>query len=166
MTRTADHWIRTLGLQPHPEGGCFRETWRSPERAEPAGLPGRFAGSRSLGTSIFYLLRTGERSRLHRLLADEVWHFHDGGGLRLHVLAPGDVYTELKLGLDAEAGELPQVVVPNGCWFAAETAPGVEYALVGCAVAPGFEYGDFELGDRETLLAAHPRHQELVRRFT
>lgn len=166
MSRSAEYWIRTLSLQPHPEGGCFRETWRSAEHVTADGLPGRFAGPRSLGTSIYYLLRSGERSDLHRLRADEVWHFHDGGGLRLQLITPAGEHVELKLGLDAAAGETPQVVVPNGSWFAAEPAPGTEWVLVGCSVAPGFEYGDFEMGDREDLLARHPRHHELVSRFT
>lgn len=166
MSRSADHWIRTLALQPHPEGGHFRETWRSPEQIGAAGLPVRFAGPRALGTSIYFLLRAGERSHLHRLRADEVWHFHDGGGLRLHVITPAGEHVEYRLGLDAGAEESPQVVVPHDSWFAAEPAPGTEWVLVGCSVAPGFEYGDFEMGEREDLLARHPRHRELVLRFT
>ncbi len=166
MNRTADHWIRTLRLEPHPEGGLFRETWRSPERAVQSALPERFGGDRALGTSIYYLLRAGEHSRLHRLRGDEVWHFHDGGPLLVHVLSPDGGYRQLRIGIDAQAGETLQAVIPHGSWFGAELGPGAPFALVGCTVAPGFEYEDFELGDRETLLARHPEHRELVLRFT
>ena len=163
MTPDADDWSRTLGLAPHPEGGSFRETWRASDSA--SGLPERFGGPRSLGTAIFYLLRAGERSRLHRLRADEVWHFYDGGPLQLHVLDPDSGYRRLVLGRDARNGDTLQCVVPNGCWFGAEPADATEYSLVGCTCAPGFEYGDFELGARRELLARHPAQRELIERL-
>jgi uncharacterized protein len=164
MRPDADFWSRTLGLAPHPEGGAFRETWRAAESA--TGLPGRFGGPRALGTAIHYLLRAGERSRLHRLRADEVWHFYDGGPLQLHLLDPGSGYRRLVLGRDPARGELLQCVVPNGCWFGAEPADGTDFSLVGCTCAPGFEYGDFELGSRGELLARFPEQRALVERLT
>lgn len=164
MNRDADFWVRTLGLAPHPEGGCFRETWRSAETAE--GLPERFGGPRSLGTSILYLLRAGEHSRLHRLRADEVWHFHDGGPLHLHLLEPATGYRRLTLGRDPERGERWQAVVPAGSWFGAEPAEGAPFSLAGCTCAPGFEYGDFDLGVRRELLARFPAERALVERLT
>jgi hypothetical protein len=164
MSPDADFWSRTLGLQPHPEGGSFRETWRSAESA--AGLPDRFGGPRALGTAILYLLRAGERSRLHRLRADELWHFHEGGALVLHLLVPGTGYRRLVLGREIANGEQFQCVVPNGCWFGAEPAAGTPFALVGCTCAPGFEYGDFEPGSREDLLARFPEQRALVERLT
>lgn len=164
MSRDADFWVRTLGLAPHPEGGYFLETWRSAETA--AGLPARFGGPRSLGTSILYLLPAGERSRLHRLRADEIWHHHDGGPLHLHVLEPGAGYRRLTLGRDPDLGQRLQVVVPAGCWFGAEPAEAEGYALVGCTCAPGFEYGDLELGARQDLLARFPAERALVERLT
>lgn len=166
MTRDADHWIRALGMQPHREGGHFRETWRSPESVAVGALPERFDGPRALGTAIYYLLRTSEHSCLHRLRADEVWHLYDGGPLQLHVLTPEGEYRRTLLGLDLAAGESPQVVVPHGCWFGAETPEGVNYALAGCTVHPGFEYEDHELGVRDELLARHPDHRELILRLT
>lgn len=164
MTPGADDWVRTLQLVPHPEGGAFRESWRADESA--AGLPARFAGPRAIGTAIFYLLRAGEHSRLHRLRADEVWHLYDGGPLHLHVLAPGTGYRRLTLGRDPARGESPQAVVPHGSWFGAEPAEGAAFALAGCTCAPGFEYGDFELGTRDGLLARFPEARELVERLT
>jgi len=164
MSPDADYWTRTLGLGPHPEGGHFRETWRAAESA--TGLPARFEGARALGTAIHYLLRAGERSRLHRLLADEAWHFYDGGPLQLHLFDPASGYRRLVLGRDPSRGELLQCVVPNGTWFGAEPAAGTDYSLVGCTCAPGFEYGDFELGSREQLLARFPEQRALVERLT
>lgn len=163
MSPDADEWSRLLRLEPHPEGGSFRETWRSAERA--TGLPERFAGPRALGTAILYLLRAGERSRFHRLLADEVWHFHDGGPLHLHVLSSAEGYRRLVLGREPARDESLQCVVPGGCWFAAELAEGADFALVGCTCSPGFEYGDFELGTREELLARFPEQRALVERL-
>jgi uncharacterized protein len=100
------------------------------------------------------------------LKADEVWHLYDGGPLVLHVLEPGGEYRRLVLGLDVTGGELPQQVVPHGCWFGAEVPAEARYALVGCSVHPGFEYGDFEMGVRDELLARHPEHRELILRLT
>ena len=166
MSPGRDPWIDALGLVPHPEGGFFRETWRSPESLEGGALPDRFSGRRSLGTAIVYLLRSGERSRLHRLRADEVWHLYDGGPLHLHVLEPGVGYRRLTLGLDVSRGESPQCHVPHGAWFGAEPDPGATHALAGCTVAPGFDYEDFELGERAALLAAFPAHRALIERLT
>lgn len=164
MSARAEAWVRALGLEPHPEGGRFRETYRAAETA--TGLPPRFSGPRSLATAILYLLRAGERSRLHRLRADEVWHFHDGGPLHLHVFAPGEGYRRRTLGRDPALDQALQCVVPAGCWFGAEPDEGVEFALVGCTCAPGFEYRDLELGDRAALLADFPGQRELIERLT
>jgi len=164
MSPGADFWVRTLALEPHPEGGHFRETYRADEST--GDLPERFGGPRALATAIFYLLRAGERSRLHRLRADEVWHFHDGGPLHLHLFGPAGEYRRLALGRDPSRGETLQAVVPHGSWFGAEPGEGAEFALVGCTCAPGFEYGDFELGARVDLLARFPAQRALVERLT
>ena len=166
MTPDAAYWTAKLGLRPHPEGGAFRETWRSAESTAAEALPARFGTARTLSTAIYYLLQAGEHSRLHRLHADEVWHLYDGGPLILHLLTPAGEYVRLTLGREVERGQAFQCVVPNGCWFAAEPAEGAAFALVGCTVAPGFDFADFEMGTRERLLADHPGHRELVVRFT
>ena len=164
MSPEAEHWIRTLSLLPHPEGGWFRETFRSAERVPGSALPARFGGERSLSTSILYLLAAGEHSRFHRLQADELWWHHGGqhggGAMRLHLLGAGGA-RQIELGSIA-----PQVVIPHGTWFAAEPAPGAAFALVGCGVSPGFEFADFELAQRDALLAEHPAQRDLVLRFT
>lgn len=160
MNDDAEHWIRTLGLAPHPEGGWFREVHRSTERIE-SGLPARFPSARPFLTSILFQLCAGERSRFHRLAADEVWFHHAGGSLRLHLLEGAREYRILDLG----PGQ-PQVVVPHGTWFAAEPEQRASFALVGCAVAPGFAFEDFELASRRELLQRYAEHADVVRRFT
>ncbi len=160
MSAGAEHWIRELGLAPHPEGGWFRETFRSPERLPAAALPARFKGDRALSTSILYLLAAGQRSHFHRLHAEEVWSHHAGGAMHVHVLEAGTVRTQVV------GGGRPQAVVTHGKWFAAEVAPGEPFALVGCSVSPGFEYDDFELASRDALLLEYPAQRELVLRFT
>ena len=152
--------IGALGLAANPEGGWFREAFRSPERIDRTGLPARFPTARSLATSILYLLAAGECSCFHRLRADELWCHHAGGAMHLHLLERGAART-LVVG-----GDTPQASVPHGTWFAAEPAPGAAWALVGCFVSPGFEYEDFELADRELLLTEFPGERERVTRFT
>jgi len=160
MTSPAEDLVRELALSPHPEGGWFRETWRSPERVPAASLPDRFTGDRALATAILYLLPAGQRSCFHRLRADETWWHHAGGALWLHLLGP---HGATRIVLD---GGRPQAVVPHGTWFAAEPGPGAAWSLVGCGTSPGFEYEDFELATREALLVEFPGERELVTRFT
>jgi predicted cupin superfamily sugar epimerase len=141
--------VRRLGLMPHPEGGFYRETFRSPVTLD---LPdGR---RRAASTAIHYLLPSGARSTWHRLASDEVWHHYGGGALHLHLLGTGT------RRLDQSA---PQAVVPAGVWQAAE--PEGEAVLCGCTVAPGFDFADFELGREETLVAAYPDQEALIRRL-
>ncbi|MCC3767781.1 cupin domain-containing protein [Streptomyces sp. UNOC14_S4] len=136
--------VTLLGLRPHPEGGWYRETWRTAARATPDG----YGGPRAYATGIYYLLHPGETSRWHRVRSDELWLWHAGGPLRLrlggHGAAPegGDV-SGITLGSEVRAGERPQFLVPGGCWQGAEPA-GTEPVLVTCVVAPGFDFADFE----------------------
>jgi predicted cupin superfamily sugar epimerase len=166
MNPEAENLIRLLQLAPHPEGGYFRETWRSSESLAGSALPERFGGERSLGTAILYLLPAGKHSCLRRLQGDEIWHLYEGGPLHLDLINPAGEHQRLTLGREADRGETFQCVVPNGCWFGAEPAEGAPYALAGCTVTPGFTFEDFEMADRDTLLAAYPRHRALVERLT
>jgi predicted cupin superfamily sugar epimerase len=163
--RDATWWIAALGLRPHPEGGWFRETYRAAEEIPAAALPRRYGGPRRFATAIHFLLAAGEVSAFHRLASDEVWFLHAGGPLLVHVLFDRD-HQVLRLGPDPERGEAFQAVVAAGSWFGAELAPGADFTLVGCAVAPGFDFADFELGERATLAAAYPQHRDLVERLT
>jgi hypothetical protein len=138
---TAETVIALLGLLRHPEGGWFAETFR------PATAP----GERPPSTAIYYLLRAGERSHWHRVDAAEAWHYYAGAPLRLRMADAGHVRTHL-LGTDLGTGQRPQAVVPPGWWQAADTTG--DWTLVGCTVAPGFEYRGFELAPP----GWHPEH--------
>ena len=165
MDPGTDLLVRDLGLAAHPEGGWFCETYRSAERVPASALPARFGGDRSMATSILYLLFMVERSRFHRLRADEVWCHHAGNQMLLHLLERGGV-RQVQVG-----GGTPQALVPHGTWFAAEVGDYTSmdrqgFSLVSCFVSPGFEYEDFELADRDALLAEFPAERELILRFT
>jgi hypothetical protein len=147
--------IAKLGLREHPEGGFYREMFRSALRVDAAGV------ERSAVTCIYYLLTRGTFSAFHRLRFDELWHFLGGSLLRIHCLRDGGEPWALELGPGREL----QAVVPAGTWFAAEVIEG-EFALLGCTVAPGFEFADFELADRGRLAAEFPGHEHLIRRLT
>lgn len=162
----ARHWIERLQLAEHPEGGFFRETYRSDETIPPEGLPGRFGGPRPASTAIYFLITGTRPSRFHRMKADEVWHFYDGQTLTLHLLYPDGRYETKLLGRSIEMGERFQAVVPAGCWFGATVEWDGDYALAGCTVAPGFDFDDFTFARRSELLAAYPQHAALIERLT
>lgn len=154
-------WIDELRLQPHPEGGWFRETYRSADSIPAAALPPRFAGARAFSTSIYFLLPAGAFSAFHRIRSDEVWHFHDGDALELHLLHPDGRHEVRPVGPGAF-----QAVAPAGCWFGARVAAGGRYALVGCTVAPGFDFADFEMARRGDLLSQFPACADIIRALT
>lgn len=167
MTASNDsvsHWVSSLSLSPHPEGGYFKETYRSSDSI-PAGTFGdRFSGSRSVSTGIFYLLEAGDFSAFHRIRSDEMWHFYAGGSLELHVLHDGK-HQVVRIGRDVQRGEHLQFVVPAGAWFASTPVEGASYSLLGCTVSPGFDFNDFEMASRSALIATFPLHGEVVTRF-
>ncbi|MBK8011383.1 MAG: cupin domain-containing protein [Deltaproteobacteria bacterium] len=169
MPRPED-WIRVLDLAPHPEGGYYRETHRAADRFSGEALAERFQGSiqgsRACSTAIYYLLVDPQISRLHRIAQDEVWHFYAGDGLLVPYFAPDGTSSVLRLGTDLDRGETPQGVVPAGCWFGAMLPRPGTYALVGCTVAPGFEFSDLEFGRRALLTARFPQHRSLIERLT
>ena len=145
--------ISSLELEPHPEGGWFRETYRADESFSGQDLPARFSGDRAFSTAIYFLLAKDHFSCLHRIRSDEVWHFYCGTTLTIHSISPVGQLHQIRLGPDLGNGEVFQATVPAGAWFGAEvTGPG-DYALVGCTVSPGFDFSDFEMGDRDRLLA-------------
>ncbi|HXU44623.1 MAG TPA: cupin domain-containing protein [Thermoanaerobaculia bacterium] len=162
--RVAD-LVAVLDLAPHPEGGYFRQTYRAAESVGKEHLPARFGGDRRFSTAIYYLLPSGAFSRLHRLRADEVWHFHEGSPLAIELIAPDGEHRTIHLGPNLAAGETFQAVVPAGAWFGAEVLAPDSYALVGCTVAPGFELEDFEMGARGVLLGLYPQHRSLIERL-
>jgi predicted cupin superfamily sugar epimerase len=162
----ADYWVEKLGLEVHPEGGFFKETYRSDETISEEALPHRFSGERAFSTSIFYMLNKNDISMLHRIKQDEIWHFYEGTSLTIHCLSADGAYSASVLGRDIQNGESFQVVVKGGCYFCAETNNKESFSLVGCTVAPGFDFEDFELPSRIELVGAFPQHTELINSFT
>ena len=162
----AQDWIECLRLQPHPEGGWFRETYRSPETIARPHLPQRFTGDRSFSTAIYFLLQGDDFSALHRIKSDELWHFYAGDSLTVTVIAPDGELSRIHLGTDLSAGQTPQAVVRAGCLFGSHVLKTSAFALVGCTVAPGFDFADFELPSRAELLTAYPQHREVIKRLT
>jgi uncharacterized protein len=159
-------WIKRLQLCRHPEGGFFRETYRSEERIAGEHLPLRFHGERAFSTAIYFLLEREDFSALHTIEQDEVWHFYDGSSLTVHIIDPDGTHTALKLGRNFEEGEQLQGVVKAGQLFGAVVNDPCSYALVGCTVAPGFDFADFHLAGREELCARFPQHRMLIERLT
>ncbi len=164
MKSKVKHWIHALDLEKHPEGGYFKEVYRSSESLSDQQLPERFTGQRSIATSIYFLLPEYEYSAFHRIQSDETWYFHEGSPLEIYVLKTnGDLHIQ-KLGLNVEAGEIPQFTVPYGHWFAAKSLGN--YSLVGCAVAPGFDFSDFEMASADVLCEQFPQYKDLIKQFS
>ena len=157
--------IKKLGLTSHPEGGYFRETYRAKQKINENVLPKNFIGDRNISTSIYFLLDGNQVSHFHKLKSDELWHFYKGSPIILHCLN-GDNYKKIFVGNNFSKGELPQCVIEAGTWFAAEVKNKTSYSLVGCTVAPGFDFADFKLAKRSELLKRFPNREKLISRFT
>ena len=148
--------IVQLELEPHPEGGFYREVFRSATRVSTSG-----GAVRDAMTSIYYLLPGNAFSAWHRLSSDETWHFYQGSSLVLTIIHPTGLLERRSLGPEGPW----QTTVPSGAFFAAHVADGEGYALVGCVVAPGFEFADFQLATYQALTTAYPQHRELIGRY-
>jgi hypothetical protein len=166
MASAGAEWIASLRLAPHPEGGFYRETYRAEETIEAEHLPGRFGGPRVHSTAIYFLLPGDHVSALHRIKSDEVWHFYAGTTLTLTLIHPDGRLEQHRLGPDPGRGETFQAIVPAGSWYGAAVDDPHSYALVGGTVAPGFDFADFDLADRQALLARFPQHRATILRLT
>lgn len=162
---SADYFIKHLQLQPHPEGGFFKEMYRSKGIISSQCLPSEFNGDRHYSTAIYFLLQQGDFSAFHRIKSDECWHFYEGGTLLVHIIEQDGNYSCIRLGRKVDGGEVFQFVVPAHCWFASEPAPGTEFTLVGCTVAPGFDFVDFEMADVGKLIKKYPQHHPIIKRL-
>ncbi|GAA4900131.1 cupin domain-containing protein [Flaviramulus aquimarinus] len=158
--------ISQLSLQPHPEGGYFKETYRSAGVIDEKHLGSNFSGNRNYTTAIYFLLTSDTFSAFHRINQDEIWHFHKGSAIKLHIISDEGVYSTIIIGNDLEKGELPQYVVPKKYWFAAEVINADDYSLVGCTVSPGFDFKDFELPERASLITKFPQHKTIITKLT
>jgi predicted cupin superfamily sugar epimerase len=159
----ADFFIRQYKLQSHPEGGYFAETYRSPEFIPRTGLPQRFTGERAFSTAIYFLLVGKQFSSFHRIQADETWHFYHGSPLELTMISPEGIHTMVMIGDNPTQGHCFQYTVPAGYWFASRCTDEKGHSFVGCTVAPGFDFDDFELAKADQLAAQYPSHEAIIR---
>lgn len=157
--------VEKLNLLPHPEGAYYKEVYRSEGIIPQAVLEG-FSGDRNYCTSIYFLLTSANFSGFHRIKQDEIWHFYGGSSLNVHVIDKQGNYTKHCVGMNIENGEFPQLVVEKECWFASEVATENSYAFVGCTVAPGFDFNDFELAKRDELIQIYPEHKDIITQLT
>jgi predicted cupin superfamily sugar epimerase len=164
--KNAEYWIKKLGLEKHPEGGWFKEVYRSEETTAAEHLPERFKGERHHSTSIYFMLTSFTFSAFHRIKSDELWHFYDGSAVTIHIIDEGGKHSHVILGREIDKGEVLQYAIPHGVWFGAEVIDEDSFSLVGCTVAPGFHFDDFELARRNELAGKHPEHIKIIERLT
>ena len=164
MNQKARAYIKKLQLKKHPEGGYYREVYRSGEKILADHLPKRYKSYRNFSTSIYFLLEGKQFSAFHLLKSDELWHFYNGSDLKVYIINPEGDLTLRKLGRTKDSEF--QIAIGKHCWFAAEIEDKKSFSLFGCTVAPGFEFEDFELGKREFLLKKFPQHKTLISRLT
>jgi predicted cupin superfamily sugar epimerase len=152
--------IHKLQLKVHPEGGYYRETYRSSECTTTSK-----GEVRNISTAIYYLLENEDKSHFHRIQSDEIWLFHQGQSLEICLFQSNQLVT-IYLGNDIENGEVPQAIIPANCWFASSIRNAAGYSLVSCTVAPGFDFSDFELAERETLIQQYPHFKIIIEKYT
>jgi len=157
--------VSELALSPHPEGGFYKETYRNPFTIDTTWKDSDVVVKRNLSSSILFLLLSDNFSAFHRIHQDELWYFQGGDGVLIHELNPQGEYIKHQLHLDPKIGR-PQILIPANSWFASEVMPGDKWSLSGCMVNPGFDFKDFEMADRSSLLKEYPGHQEVVRKLT
>ncbi len=162
---TVQQLVQQFNMLPHPEGGYYKETYRSAESIPQAALPVRFNEKKYFSTAIYFLLEQGNFSAFHRIKSDECWHFYAGETLLVYVLYPNGNLTITRLGNDIINGDTFQFVVPANCWFASEPAEQTNFSFVGCTVAPGFDFTDFELAKADELIAEFPAHVSIIKRL-
>jgi predicted cupin superfamily sugar epimerase len=166
MHEKAKYYIDRLKLLQHPEGGYYREIYRSGEFIDIKGLPKRYTNKRVFSTSIYFLLDGRQVSKFHRLKSDEVWHFYDGSSVKIYIIDKNNNLNEITLGKDLSAGDVFQLTITNNNWFGAELIEKNSFALIGCSVSPGFDFEDFELADRDILLKNFPQFENVIKRLT
>ncbi len=161
----AEYWIEKLALEKHPEGGYFKETYRSQDVLHLDDIE-RYKGARNSSTAIYYLLAGEQFSAFHQLKSDEIFHFYAGSTLLVHIINDQGEYSLLKLGQNPEQNEQLQLVIKQGCWFASQVEDVNSYSLIGCTVSPGFDFQDFLLGTKLTLIQLYPQHTTIIEKLT
>lgn len=167
MNQDLEKYLNAFDLKPHPEGGYFKEIYRSEEQI-PKGVFSEFDDNRNVCTGIYYLLSEKDKSHFHRIKSDEIWHFYKGtSNVNIHCIMKDGTYKLIKVGDNKDCLNF-QIVIPKGVWFAAELEENNEgnYALCGCTVAPGFDFKDFEMAKKSELLQKYPLHKNIIEIFT
>jgi len=164
--KSAKFWIERLSMETHPEGGYYKEVYRSNENIPEEALPARYNGERSFATAIYFLLNEDNVSSFHRIQSDETWHFYQGTTLELFVLDEQGNLERFLLGTDFDQGERLQITIPKNHWFGSRVIDHSTYALLGCTVAPGFHFDDFELAERGALIQQFPQHERIISELT
>ena len=160
MSPEIQFWMNKLNLIPHPEGGYFREIYRSSDLLS---MPD-FNGKRSISTAIYYLLTEGNFSAFHRIRSDECWHFYAGDPLSIHIIHSDGSFKTKIIGNQVNSNVAPFAVVPKNAWFASKSNGA--FSLVGCTVAPGFSFEDFEMAQRVNLISQYPQYLSVIEEFT
>ncbi|MCH6266892.1 cupin domain-containing protein [Neobacillus citreus] len=160
--RMLDSLVKNLGLEHHPEGGYYKRTFESSEQISDQELTVNYNEKRKLYTSIYFVLTSDEVSHFHRLKSDELWYFHGGSSLTIHIIHENGEYEEIRLGLNFNNGEVPQALVPKNAIFGSSVMEKETCSLVGCMVSPGFDFQDFELFTQDELLQKYPQHREII----
>jgi len=166
MERDASYWISVLQLAKHVEGGWYKETYRSPATIRAGESTLSLSSPRSISTSIYFLLQKGEFSAFHRIRSDEQWHFYAGDPLTIYEILPDGLLKEHRLGKDPSKGFVFQTTITAGNWFGSRVTEGGSYSMVGCTVAPGFDFVDFEMAERDDLIKQFPTHRSLISTLT
>ena len=162
----ADYYIKKLELLSHVEGGAFKEIYRSALVIPKTELPAEFNGNRNASTAIYFLLKKGQFSALHKIAADELWHFYDGDELCIYEITKAGKLEKHLLGKDLEKGQSFTCLIKAGSWFGSRCEVKNGFSLVGCTVAPGFDFEDFTLAERATLLEEYPQYSVLIKELT
>ncbi len=166
MIKNATYWIEKLQLEPHPEGGYFKETYRSGTQISAQCLPEKYSDTRNLATSIYFLLESTQVSGFHRLKSDELWFYQHGDAVQIYMFHDQDDLQIVTLGPDLDQHQNLQVLIPAGTIFGADVIARSGFSLMGCVVTPGFTFHDFELLSRDLLLTRYPHHMELITKLT
>lgn len=163
---TAEYWINKLGLTSHIEGGAFKEIYRSAHVLPQTALTPQHHGDRNAMTSIYFLLQHGDFSAFHKIASDEIWHFYDGSPLCIYEITEGGTLVKNMLGKDIDKGEQLVITIKAGHWFGSRVEEPGGFTLCGCTVAPGFDFADFELANREALQTVFPQHAGIIEEMT
>jgi uncharacterized protein len=166
MNSKAREYIQKLQLKKHPEGGYYREIYRSGEIISATKLPKRYKSSRAYSTSIYFLLEGNQFSSFHKLQSDETWHFYDGVSVQIYIIDTNGNLEKKRVGENLNEGDDFQLTIFKDRWFAAELTDKKNFALIGCTVSPGFDFNDFELAKREELINLYPDHSALIKKLT